>query len=340
MIKTNDGLGPLITDIDGVELSDLDKEVLQHPKLGGLIFFSRNYESYEQLIDLVRCIRELRPELLLTVDHEGGRVQRFREGFSRIPAMASCGAKFLENPDEALTWTKELGWLLAYELTSIGIDHSFAPVLDLDDHQSQVIGDRSFSPIADHAIELAGAFIDGMRAAGMAATAKHFPGHGSVVADSHLELPVDQREFSEIWRHDMKPFVALKSNYKAIMTAHVAFPDVDDKPVSFSSEWLESILRKKIGFSGLVISDDLSMKGADKLGGYQSRAYTALNAGCDAILICNQRDQAEYVLEFLESDQLGEQGKLDRLKSTYKPSVDELDAEKHALIKQRLEVTT
>lgn len=312
----NPTLGPLIADIEGIELSAVDKDVLQHPKLGGLIFFTRNFESRDQLIDLVRQIRECRPRLVLTVDHEGGRVQRFRDGFTRIPAMGHLGEMYADNPTAAMARAEHLGWLLAYELVSIGIDHSYAPVLDLDDNKSDVIADRAFSQDADTAIALAERFIEGMNTAGMAATAKHFPGHGSVKADSHLEMPIDPRSFDEIWHHDIRPFEALKEKYAAVMTAHVAYTDVDDLPVSFSGEWINKILKKKMRFSGLVLSDDLSMKGALALGNYCERTEKALRAGCDAVLLCNQRHEAERVLEYLEANAMGDGEKLARLRST------------------------
>lgn len=305
-MSKNQALGPLIADLRGIELSQVDKEFIAHPKLGGLIFFSRNYESREQLVALIRCIREIRPDLFLSVDHEGGRVQRFKQGFSLIPPMATLGADYV-NERSALSLDRayDHGYLLAYELTSIGIDHSYAPVLDLDDHHSRVIGDRSFSKDANTTITLARHFIEGMNAAGMAATAKHFPGHGSVVADSHLELPVDARDYDVILNHDLRPFIALKQTYTALMTAHIAFSEVDDQPVSFSSKWLRQILRRELGFEGIVISDDLSMKGATSFGSASYCAERALSAGCDAVLVCNAPEESERVLEHLESKALG-----------------------------------
>ncbi len=317
---TKSTAGPLIADIDGIELTQVDREVLCHPKLGGLIFFSRNYESVEQLRDLVRCIREVRSDLVLCVDQEGGRVQRFKDGFTRLPAMG----RILDIAQEtsfhsdkrqsgAQTLAKDLGWLMASELTDLDIDHSFAPVLDLDSNRSKVIGDRAFSAKADVTIDLASAFIEGMAEAGMSATAKHFPGHGSVVADSHLELPEDPRSYEEIANHDLVPFLALKDNFSAVMTAHIAFSALDEMPVSFSRYWLNSILKDQMGFEGIIISDDLSMKGAAEFGTYQERSKLALGAGCDVILLCNQRREAERTLEFLESENLGEIGKLSAL---------------------------
>ena len=330
-----DAAGPIIADIDGIELSQVDKDVIMHPKLGGLILFSRNFESVEQLRDLVTTISELRPSLLITVDHEGGRVQRFRDGFSPIPAMASLGKHYLMDKTKAASDARDLGWLLAYELTVLGIDHSYAPVLDLDDDWSEVIGDRSFSKDGEATTKLAREFIKGMAEAGMAATAKHFPGHGSVRADSHLELPVDPRPYQDVLDHDLRPFISLKAEYKALMTAHISFPEIDERPVSFSSEWLQAILREKLEYRGLVISDDLSMKGATLFGDTNDCARLAIEAGCDAILICNARSKAERALEHLEAHSLGLSGRLDVLKSTLNEGQLKANRRKYERIKDQ-----
>lgn len=326
--------GPLIADLEGIELGSLDKEVLKHPKLGGVILFSRNFESREQLQGLVRCIREIRPELVLCVDQEGGRVQRFKEGFTRLPPMgtirqiaAETGYTLADSYiSGAQSLAADLGYLMASELAAMDIDHSFTPVLDLDRDKSRVIGDRAFSDDPTETVELASAFIDGMTAAGMAATAKHFPGHGGVVEDSHLELPRDRRPYSDILQRDLVPFQQLKDQYVAVMTAHIVFEDIDTQPVSFSKRWLSDILREDIGFSGLVVSDDLSMKGAAECGDFKDRSRAALEAGCDLILLCNQRREAEFVLEFLEAEQLGKNGianALKRKKQVVSSSVNE-----------------
>ena len=299
----NKPLGPVVADIEGIELSQCDREVLLHPQLGGLIFFSRNYHSREQLKGLVRCIREVRPELLLTVDHEGGRVQRFRDGFTHVPAMGRLRELLQVDEYQCLKVAQCFGAVLASELLDCDIDLSFTPVLDLDEEQSRVIGDRAFSSNADHVVRLAGAFIEGMHSAGMVATAKHFPGHGGVIEDSHLELPIDNRGFDTIWNRDCRPFATLADKYQAVMTAHVVFPDVDDQPVSFSNVWIQDILRQKVGFTGVVFSDDLSMKGAAGIGDMTARALKSLSAGCDAVLICNVRDEAERCLEDLEKQE-------------------------------------
>ncbi len=287
-------------DIAGIELQADEKEIIDHPQVGGLILFSRNFESSDQLRALVRCIRELRPNLVISVDHEGGRVQRFREGFTVLPPMQSLVNTFGEATPEALNASKDIAWLMASELIAHDIDISFAPVLDLDDCVSDIIGDRSFSPVPNVAAELAEAFLDGMHDAGMATTGKHFPGHGGIKADSHLELPVDPRSLEEIKAHDLVPFIQLKDKLDALMSAHILFPNIDDALVSFSPFWLKDFLKVELGYKGLIFSDDLSMEGAAGAGSYSDRAHQALSAGCDVVLVCNKPDKAVEVIESLE----------------------------------------
>ncbi len=296
----NRKLGPVMLDVAGIELQSHEKEILAHPQVGGLILFSRNFESSEQLSALVRCVREVRPNLVVSVDHEGGRVQRFREGFTVLPPMQSLINVYGEATPDAKNDAKEIAWLMASELIAHDIDISFAPVLDLDDCVSDIIGDRSFSPDAGVATMLAEAFLDGMHDAGMATTGKHFPGHGGVKADSHLELPVDSRSMAELKAHDLVPFIQLKDKLDALMSAHIAFPNIDDALVSFSPFWLKDFLRTELGYQGLVFSDDLSMEGAAGAGSYTDRAYQALSAGCDVVLVCNEPDKAIEVIESLE----------------------------------------
>ncbi len=293
---------PVILDIEKTSLTEEDRELLQHPAVGGLIFFSRNYEDRQQLCELIREIRSVRAELLLCVDHEGGRVQRFRQEFQHLPPMQKLGALFDIDENEARASAEALAWLMASELLSCDIDLSFAPVLDLDHSFSSIIGDRSFSASADTACVLAEAFLDGMHAAGMCTTGKHFPGHGSVKEDSHLELPRDTRNFEEIENHDLHPFVKLHSKLDAMMPAHIVFPAVDAQPVGFSSHWLKTILRKDMGYQGLIFSDDLSMEGAAIIDTFAERASVALNAGCDSVLVCNNRVAAIEVVESVEKD--------------------------------------
>lgn len=289
----------VIADVAGTHLTDDDKEFLKQPQLGGLIFFARNYESPAQLLDLVTEIRAIRPDFLLTVDQEGGRVQRFREGFIRLPAMAQLGYQFSQQADSALQQATALGWVMAAELIAHGIDLSFAPVLDVDYQNSSVIGDRAFSGTPLEVEILAEAFIKGMNEAGMKACGKHFPGHGHVVADSHLELPRDDRSLSELEK-DMAPFKHLISKHAlaAVMPAHVIYSSVDsDNTAGFSSVWIQNILRDQLGFDGLIFSDDLSMQGAAEFGGYDQRAKCAVTAGANVLLACNDRIGAQQVVD-------------------------------------------
>ena len=298
-MTTNSPLGPVMLDLRGTALTTDEIEKIRHPATGGLIYFTRNYDSPEQLADLTRQIRSLRPEILIAVDHEGGRVQRFRPGFSRIP-RANC---YAENGAGAAELAELAGWLMAVELRAVDIDFSFAPVLDVDCGISQIIGDRSFSRDADAASAIAAAFRSGMGRAGMAATGKHFPGHGGVALDSHLTLPVDGRILSELEAKDFIPFQRLiAAGLEAIMPAHVVYPAVDDKPAGFSTRWIKDILRDQLKFDGIVFSDDLSMAGAEFAGSYRQRARMALEAGCDMVLVCNQPDAADEVLEELAAD--------------------------------------
>lgn len=292
-------MGPLMLDLQGTQLQAGEHELLQHPAVGGVIFFTRNYESREQLNALIAEVREIANKpLLLAVDHEGGRVQRFRPEFSAIPAMADIPVLASQCGWKAETLAKELGWLMAAEVLACDIDISFAPVLDRNGI-SEVIGNRSFGAQSEEIIKLAGAFIYGMHEAGMKCTGKHYPGHGSVAADSHVAIPVDEREEAEIAK-DEEPFKKLIAEHQvdAIMPAHVIYPALDDKPAGFSPFWLNR-LRNQLGFDGVIFSDDLAMKGAEPMGSYPQRAKAALDAGCDMVLLCNDR---AGVLELLADE--------------------------------------
>lgn len=294
-------LGPVVLDVAGTELLQEEAEVLQHPQVGGVIFFRRNFESPEQLVHLVRSIRACRPDLLLAVDQEGGRVQRFKDGFTRLPSLQIIGDLYERSPAEGIAVAQELAWLMAAEIRTCGLDVSFAPVVDADDSFSSVIGDRAFSRDLISVASLGKAYIDGMASAGMSATLKHFPGHGAIEEDSHEELPVDERSFDEVWQSDMSPFRALLPLADAVMPGHLLFSAIDPNPVGFSSFWLQKVLRQQLNFGGIIFSDDLSMEGAAVIGDHRDRAEAALSAGCDAVLVCNQPRRAIEVIERLNA---------------------------------------
>jgi len=288
-------------DVEGVTLTPADRDILREPAVGGVILFTRNFESPDQIADLVAEIRALRsPPLLIAVDHEGGRVQRFRDGFSAIPAMRHLGLEFDNDPEVATNLARQAGWLIASELRAAGIDLCFAPCVDLDWGVSEIIGDRAFHKKPDAVGELAAAFSRGLRSAGMSAVAKHFPGHGAVVADSHLELPVDRREYGDLL-DDMRPYDKLISNGQiaGVMLAHVVYREMDDMPAGFSTFWIERELRSRLGFGGAVFCDDLSMQATSAYGSMRRRAKRALDAGCDMVLICNDRRRAEQAVQAL-----------------------------------------
>jgi beta-N-acetylhexosaminidase len=286
--------GPLMIDVADTTLSDLDRVRLRHPLIGGIILFSRNYQSREQLQALCAEIHALRqPPLLIAVDHEGGRVQRFREGFTRLPAMRDLGEWWSRAPLAAVESTHLVGYLLAAELRALGVDFSFAPVLDLDWERSGVVGNRSFHGNPDAVTALAGGLIEGMRDAGMACCGKHFPGHGWAEADSHVAMPVDERSLADL-ATDMLPYRKLKLD--AVMPAHVIYSQVDTRPAGFSPVWMD-VLRRDIGFDGVVFSDDLSMEGASVAGGIVERAKAAWSAGCDMLLVCNAPKSVAELLD-------------------------------------------
>lgn len=288
-------------DIAGCELCAEDRELLSHPATGGLILFTRNYESPRQLQALVRDIHGLRdPHLIVAVDQEGGRVQRFRAGFTRLPPLACLGRIHDLDRARARHLARVTGWLMATELRALDVDISFAPVLDLDYGVSSVIGNRALHQRPEVVAELAVAYQAGMHEAGMAATGKHFPGHGAVSADSHVDLPVDERSLADLEQWDLVPFRRMiDAGLAAVMMAHVVYPGVDAQPAGYSARWIRSILRDQLGFQGLVFSDDLSMGGAAGAGDPAARARAALEAGCDMVLVCNDRDAAAQVVETL-----------------------------------------
>ncbi|GBG01533.1 beta-hexosaminidase [Azospira sp. I13] len=287
-------LGPVMIDIQGFALTELDRERLSHPLVGGLILFTRNYESPEQLSALCAEVKALRqPQLLIAIDHEGGRVQRCRPGFTAIPAMGKLGALWDAAPGDAIAAAQDLGYVLATELRARGVDFSFTPVLDLDYGRSTVIGSRSFHRQPEAVVQLAGALIQGLQLAGMGCCGKHFPGHGWVEADSHVAIPVDEREWPAL-EADMAPFRQLPLD--AVMPAHVIYPRADDRPAGFSPFWHQT-LRQGLNFQGVVFSDDLSMEGAAVAGDVVARAEAAWQAGCDMLLVCNAPDAVGDLLQ-------------------------------------------
>jgi beta-N-acetylhexosaminidase len=296
-------LGPVMLDVGGLELTVEERERLRHPAAGGVILFARNFESPRQLLALTGAIRALRrPELLIAVDQEGGRVQRFQNGFTRIPAMRAFGRRWGGGAEEARRLAEAAGYVIAVELRSHGVDFSFAPVLDVDFGSSSVIGDRAFSDDPAVIAALAEAFVAGLKSGGAASVGKHFPGHGFVRADSHVDVPVDERPLEAIEAADLRPYRGLIGRgLDAVMPAHVIYPAVDSRPAGFSPVWLRDILRGRLGFEGMIFSDDLSMEGASVAGGPLERARAALEAGCDMVLLCNAPQNAGALLEGLRA---------------------------------------
>ncbi len=296
-------LGPVMMGIATLQLSADERELLLHPLIGGVILFSRNYESPEQVTALIAEIHTLRtPNLLVTVDHEGGRVQRFRAGFTELPAVAHLGKRFETKPKAARELAELSGWLMAVEMRAIGIDFSFAPVLDLGRGICDVIGDRAFHKDPEVVADLAHQFMIGMHRAGMAATGKHYPGHGGVVEDSHLAVPVDKRRYQDLQMEDLLPFERMAHfGMEAMMVAHVIYEQIDDKLAGFSPFWLREVLRNRFKFQGVIFSDDLEMEGASVVGDVADRAEAAINAGCDMVLVCKEFDAVVSVLERLKN---------------------------------------
>jgi beta-N-acetylhexosaminidase len=292
--------GPVMLDVVGKTLTKDDVRRLAHPMTGGVILFARHFESREQLVALTGAIRKIRDDLLIAVDHEGGRVQRFRtDGFTVLPSMGKLGALWDEDVLLATKVTTAVGYVLASELRACGIDMSFTPVLDLNYGQSQVIGDRAFHRDPRVVTMLAKSLNHGLALAGMANCGKHFPGHGFAHADSHVAMPIDERSFDEILQQDIAPYDWLGLSLSAVLPAHVIYPKIDAKPAGFSSVWLQTVLRERLRFTGAIFSDDLSMEAARQGGTLTEASMAALSAGCDMVLICNQPDEAGKVLDAL-----------------------------------------
>lgn len=297
-------LGPIMLDLRGTEPAADELELLRHPLVGGIILFSRNYLDADQIRELCGRIHALRnPPLLIGVDHEGGRVQRFHDAFTPLPACRCYGDVYDSDAVRGAHLAEQAGWLMASELLAVGVDFSFAPVLDLDKGISHVIGDRAFHRNPDVVTILAKAFMKGMKHAGMAAVGKHFPGHGAVKEDSHVEIPVDKRGLEDIYMNDIIPFERLVvAGLPAVMPAHVIYPEVDRSPAGFSRTWLQDILRQRLGFQGVIFSDDISMAGAGHAGNHTDRAMAALDAGCDMVLVCNNQQAAVEVVDGISHD--------------------------------------
>ena len=293
-------MGFVIVDLQGLELTSEERDFLRHPHVAGVIIFTRNYESPDQLRALTKAITNTRESLLIVVDQEGGRVQRFRDGFTTLPSMQYWGDYFQKKPEEAKKLLRKTIHTMVQELQSVGIHASLVPVLDVDQGMSEVIGERSFGGNPKQVLQLAEVVIDAMHANGMPATGKHYPGHGAVAADSHQQLPIDYRDREIIFSVDLLPFVRLSRKLDAVMPAHVIYEACDTDPASFSSYWLQAVLRQQIHFQGVVISDDLSMAGAAAMGNYSERAEKALRAGCDLIPVCNNHQGLADVLDHMK----------------------------------------
>ena len=296
-------LGPIIVSIEGKKLSEDDRHTLQHDLIGGVILFSENYEDREQLMELVRSIKKVKsPELIVCVDQEGGRVQRFREGFYKLPSFNELGKIYDRTKEEGLRASFLAAQISALELMGVGIDFSFSPVIDIDHGLSDIIGDRSFHSSPEIVTELSDSYINGLKSIGMKAVVKHFPGHGGVTLDSHIDKPIDERSLDDL-ANDLMPFQRLfNKDVSAIMTAHICFPSIDSSMVTFSEYWLDDLLRQKFQFQGLVFSDDLSMGATEEIGLMEERVNLALSSGCDVVICCHIKDQMNLIIESVQSN--------------------------------------
>ena len=296
-------LGPIIVSIEGKKLSEDDRHTLRHDAIGGVILFSENYEDREQLMELIRSIKKIKsPELIVCVDQEGGRVQRFREGFYKLPSFNELGKIYDRTKEEGLRASFLAAQVNALELMDVGIDFSFSPVIDIDHGLSDIIGDRSFHSIPEIVTELSDSYINGLKSIGMKAVVKHFPGHGGVMLDSHIDKPIDERFLDDL-DNDLMPFQSLfKKDVSAIMTAHICFPNIDSSMVTFSEYWLSDLLRQKFQFQGLVFSDDLSMGATEEIGLMEERINLALSSGCDVVICCHMKDQMNLIIESVQSN--------------------------------------
>jgi len=316
-------IAPIMIDLTSVVLSQQERDLIVHPLVGGVILFSRNYVSKQQLSELTNEIRETKKgPILIAVDQEGGRVQRFKEEFAKVEPMANIGKLYDYDPTIARMVAVASGYVLASEISSVGIDFSFAPVLDIYNEASTVIGNRAFHQEPQVVYELANAFISGLAQAGLKAVAKHFPGHGSVIADTHKQLVTDERSFIDIDRHDLIPFKYLIADNRltGVMTSHISFPQVDNHSVSFSAYWLQTILRDHLGFDGVIFSDDLNMSGASSAGEHINRVHLALGAGCDMVLLCNCQSLLTEILADIDLELVSHDSQLPSMQAAAYPA--------------------
>ena len=321
-INSLKSFGRLMTSLEGTSLTFEDKKLLSNKHVGGIILFSKNFESQLQIQSLCSEIKAVKENIIIAVDQEGGRVQRFKNEFTALPSMQDLGNYAIKKNNMGIC--HEIGWLMASELTASGIDISFAPVLDVDRETSSIIGNRAFSNDPNLVCKLAGQLINGMNEAGMKATGKHFPGHGGIFEDSHISEPVDTRSYEKLLEIDLKPFIELKNNLGALMTAHITFPKVDDICVSYSDIWIKKILKEKLAFEGTVLSDDLSMKGAGDFS-MGKKAMKSIEAGCDMVLVCNDYDGTMDVIDAFEKNDVQTSAKIKDLKNFADTNWDDLE---------------
>ena len=305
--------GRLMISIDGTTLSISDKDLIRNRHVGGIILFTRNFHSQPQIEELCSEIKNIKENIIIAVDQEGGRVQRFNGEYTQLPSMQVLGDYCISNND--YSFAADLGWLMSLELIASGVDISFAPVLDVDRNTSSIIGNRSFSNKPQNVVDIASHFIQGMSEAGMQATGKHFPGHGGIKEDSHIAEPIDTRSHDDLIDNDLKPFIELKDKLSAVMTAHITYPDIDNVCVSFSEIWLKNILQNNIGFNGVIFSDDLTMKGAGNKS-MDEKAMEALNAGCDMVLVCNDYKGANLVINCFEKEDIDLNSRIGMMQKT------------------------
>ena len=307
--------------IDGNTLSSSDKDLIRNRHVGGIILFTRNFHSQPQIEELCSEIKNIKNNIIIAVDQEGGRVQRFNGEYTQLPSMQVLGDYCISNND--YSFAADVGWLMSLELIASGVDISFAPVLDVDRNTSSIIGNRSFSNKPQNVVDIASHFIQGMSEAGMKATGKHFPGHGGIKEDSHITEPIDIRSHNELMDTDLKPFIELKDKLSAVMTAHITYPDIDNVCVSFSEIWLKNVLQNNIGFNGIIFSDDLTMKGAGNTS-MDERAIKALNAGCDMVLVCNDYKGANSVINRFEKEDIDLNSRIGMMQTTKTCNWDDL----------------